>query len=219
MSKKILITGATGMIGGLILESALKDTLITEVISIVRKKSGVSHPKLKEVIISNFLDYSSIEELLIEIDAVYYCLGVYTGKAPRDEFRKITVDYPAALANKLIEYSPQANFCLLSGQGADRSEKSALMFAKDKGAIENLLSSLGLRAFYAFRPAYIYPVIPRNEPNFTYRLFRIFYPIVRLLGKNFSIRSTDLANAMYKVGLEGAQKEVLENRDIVRMSE
>jgi len=219
MSKKILITGATGMIGGLILESALKDNLITEVVSIVRKKSGVSHQKLKEVIISNFLDYSNIGDSLIDIDAVYYCLGVYTGKAPRDEFRKITVDFPAALATKLIKYSPQVNFCLLSGQGADRSEKSALMFAKDKGAIENLLSRLGFGAFYTFRPAYIYPVTPRNEPNFTYRLFRMFYPIVRLLGNNFSIRSTELAKAMYKVGLEGAHKEVLENRDIVRMSE
>ncbi len=218
MSKKILITGATGMIGGLILESALKDTLITEVISIVRKKSGVSHPKLKEVIISNFLDYSSIGELLKDIDAVYYCLGVYTGKAPRDEFRKITVDYPAALAKTIATHSIQATFCLLSGQGADRSEKSSLMFAKDKGVIENLLSGLGFKAFYAFRPSYIYPVTPRTEPNFAYKFFRTIYPLVRLLGKNFSIRSTELASAMYRVGLVGAEKEVLENRDIISLA-
>ena len=149
MSKKILITGATGMIGGLILETALKDDRISEVISIVRKKTTVSHTKIKELIISDFLDYTSIESLFHNIDAVYYCLGVYTGKAPREEFRKITVDYPAAQAKAVIKHSPQANFCLLSGQGADRSEKSSLMFAKDKGVIETILSGLGFRAFYA----------------------------------------------------------------------
>jgi uncharacterized protein YbjT (DUF2867 family) len=218
MSKKILITGATGMIGGLILEIALKDDLVSEVVSIVRKKSTVSHPKLKEVIISDFLDYHSIEDSLHNIDAVYYCLGVYTGKASRDEFRKITVDYPAALAKELVRYSPKAIFCLLSGQGADRSEKSSLMFAKDKGAIENLLSGLGFKAFYTFRPSYIYSVTLRNEPNFIYKLMRVIYPLVRLLGKNFSIRSTVLANAMYKVGLEGTDKEVLENKDITQLA-
>lgn len=217
MSKKILITGATGMIGGLILETALKDDRISEVISIVRKKTTVSHTKIKELIISDFLDYTSIESLFHNIDAVYYCLGVYTGKAPREEFRKITVEYPAALAKAVIKHSPQANFCLLSGQGADRSEKSSLMFAKDKGVIETILSGLGFRAFYAFRPAYIYPVTPRNEPNLGYKFFRIIYPIVKLFGKNYSIRSTDLANAMYIVGLEGGQKEILENSDIIQL--
>lgn len=218
MSKKILITGATGMIGGLILESALKDDQLIDVLSIVRKKSGISHQKLKEVIITDFLDYSAIEDLLKNIDAVYYCLGVYTGKAPRDEFRKITVDYPAALARTIFKHSPQANFCLLSGQGADRSEKSSLMFAKDKGEIENILSGLGFKAFYAFRPSYIYPVTPRKEPNFAYTFFRGLYPLVRILGKNFSIRSTALALVMYKVGLVGAEKEVLENRDIIALA-
>lgn len=217
MSKKILITGATGMIGGLILDSALKDDQVTEVISIVRRKSTVSHPKLKEAIVTDFLDYSSIEPSFNNIDAVFYCLGVYTGKAPRNEFRKITVDYPAALAKSLGMYSPQANFCLLSGQGADRSEKSSLMFAKDKGAIENLLSGSGFKAFYTFRPSYIYPVTPRNEPNFTYRLFRLIYPLVRLLGKNYSIQSSELAAVMYKVGLSGTDKEILENRDIINL--
>ena len=167
MSKKILLTGATGMIGGLVLDIALKDGQISEVVSLVRKPSSVKNPKLKEIIVSDFLDYSSIESQLEAVDVVFYCLGVYTGKAAKDEFRKITVDFPAALAKAVIQHSPNARFCLLSGQGADRTEKSAIQFAKDKGAIENILSGMGFAGFYSLRPSYIYPVTPRKEPNFT----------------------------------------------------
>ena len=116
------------------------------------------------------------------------------------------------------KYSPQARFCLLSGQGADRSETSRMMFAKDKGIVENKLASMGFRSFHAFRPAYIYPVTPRQEPNLMYRVSRMIYPIIRLLGPKLSIRSTDLAKALFLTGLNGGPKEILENEDILKVS-
>lgn len=152
------------------------------------------------------------------VDAAMFCIGVYTGAVSREEFRRITVDLPMAFARNLHQYSPQAIFCLLSGAGADRTEQSRFMFAKDKGAVENQLSALGFGAFHTFRPGYIYPVTSREEPNWSYRIFRVLYPLVRLMGPNSSIRSTELAQGMYQVAVEGAAaEEILENRDILAL--
>lgn len=217
MGKKVLITGATGMIGGLVLDHCLQSQDISKVISLVRRATGKTHPKLQEVIIEDFLNLDEDADYLESIDVVYYCLGVYTGAVNRELFREITVDYPDALANVLIKNNPTLSFCLLSGAGADRAEKSRMMFAKDKGIIENLLSSKGFRAFHAFRPGYIYPVTPRSEPNISYRLMRALYPVIKLFGKNASIRSSDLACLMFRVGLEGCVLEILENIDIQKV--
>lgn len=214
MGKKVIITGATGMVGGEALKLILADKSIDKVISITRRKSALKHPKLEEHVHDNFLDYTSLKDALVNVDTVLYCLGAYTGAIPKNKFRQITVDYPKELVKELVKLSPDARFCLLSGAGADRSEKSRMQFARDKGAIENFISNSALE-FYTFRPGYIYPVEPRKEPNFMYRISRFLYPVFRLLGKNASIKSTELAQAMVNVGLNGAPKEILENRDIL----
>ncbi|MEM8522999.1 MAG: NAD(P)H-binding protein [Bacteroidota bacterium] len=211
----ILLAGATGMVGSLILEYALASPDIAKVTTLVRKATRNQHPKLNEVIIANFKDYSNQTALFENIDAAYFCVGVYTGQVKDDLFREITLDYSVAFAKAVERNSPNATLCLLSGAGADRTEKSRMAFAKYKGMSENQLSAMNLGAFYAFRPGYIYPVTPRNEPNMMYRVSRALYPLVRLFGKNASIKSTELASAMFKVGLNGARKGILENRDIL----
>ena len=113
-------------------------------------------------------DYKEIEEYLSDIDIVYYCLGVYTGSVNKEMFIKLTLDFPLELAQVLITKSPNCRFCLLSGQGADRTEDSQVLFAKYKGMIENKISALGFKSFHSFRPAYIYPVNKRKEPNIAY---------------------------------------------------
>ena len=135
----------------------------------------------------------------------------------RETLRQITVEYPDRLASVVAKNSKNARFCLLSGAGADRTGKSRTAFAQDKGAIENQLSAKGLGGFHSFRPGYIYPVVPRQEPGFGYRLMRWIYPVIRLFGDGASIQSTQLAEAMFKVGMSGHPLEVLENRDIVRI--
>ncbi|MBE7635287.1 NAD(P)H-binding protein [Sneathiella sp. P13V-1] len=215
MPNKVLITGATGMIGGLVLDLCLETSEIKEVISLVRRPSGISHPKLHEIVVKDFLDLASHLENLKNVDLVFYCLGAYTGSGTSEELRRITVDMPAHLAETLILVNAHPTFCLLSGAGADRTEKSRMAFARDKGAIENILSNSDLAAFYSLRPSYIYPVTPRTEPNFSYRLTRSLYPLIRLLGNKHSIPSTDLAAAMVKVGLHGHDTEILENKDIL----
>jgi len=212
---KVLITGATGMVGSLVLQNCLENNQVDKVVCLTRRSTNIKHAKLDEIIVDDFLALDEQAPYFEDLDAVYYCLGVYTGAVGRDEFRTVTVDYTEVLASIIAVKSPQARFCLLSGGGADRTEKSRMAFAKDKGAIENRLSKMRLGEFYAFRPGYIYPVTSREEPNFSYRLSRWFYPIIRLFGKKFSIRSTDLAQAIVRTGLVGHKLEILENRDIV----
>ncbi|HEX5169174.1 MAG TPA: hypothetical protein VFW11_08355, partial [Cyclobacteriaceae bacterium] len=173
--------------------------------------------KLKEIVLSDFTDYSAIASSLRNIDVAYFCVGVYTGAVPDAEFKKITVDYTLKFADAVKENSPNATLCFLSGEGADRSEKSRLSFARYKGMAENYLISKSFRQLYIFRPGYIYPVEKRKEPNFGYKLYRALYPLIALFGSGFSIKSTELGEAMFKTGLHGTGKSTLENADILNL--
>jgi nucleoside-diphosphate-sugar epimerase len=212
--KKVVITGSTGMVGSLVLGSCLRNDEISEVISLVRKPTTLVHPKYKELVVDDFLNYDKYVNFFNEVDIIFYCLGVYTGALPADAFRKVNYDYPLNLAKAIYISSPKATFCLLSGQGADRTEKSKMQFARDKGAIENALSAMQFRSFYSFRPGYIYPTNKRQEPNFFYTLSRFLYPIIKLLGNNLSITDKQLAATIFLVGMNGYSKEILENADM-----
>lgn len=212
---KVIITGATGMIGNIVLQYCIASEEITEIVSIVRKPSGILHPKLKEIVHTNFINYDGLEASFSGIDIAYFCIGVYTGAVSDSQFKEITVDYTKAFADKLKTHSPQATCCFLSGAGADPQEKSNTAFAKYKGIAENDLIKQNFRQLFIFRPAYIYPVEKRKEPNLAYRLFRYLYPLIQLFGKNVSIKSTDLGEAIYKAGLQAPSKTILENKDIL----
>lgn len=215
MGKRVLITGASGMVGALVMKHCLESNEISEVVSLVRRPGRVKHDKLTEIVVDDWLALPVDEQVFTDLDICFYCQGVYTGAVPPEEFRKITVDYPLVLGQKLKSKSPALVFCLLSGSGADRTEKSRVMFARDKGAAENGLLEINFNSFYAFRPGYIYPVEKRKEPNFMYRMSRWLYPLFRLMGKNASIKSTELAQAMFEVGMTGYTADALENKDIL----
>lgn len=202
------------MVGSLVLDECLESSDVHEVISLVRKPTSITHHKLKEVVISDFTDYSSHSSLFKGVDAAIFCIGVYTGQVADDQFKKITVDYAVQFAIELKNNSPAARYCLLSGAGADRTEKSRTSFARYKGMAENQIAATGL-AFHTFRPGYIYPVSPRKSPNLMYRVSRALYPLIRLFGENMSIKSTELAKAIFKVAMQGTDKMVLENKDIL----
>ena len=214
--KNVLIAGASGMIGNLILETCLESSDVSSVKSLVRRHSSIEHLKLQETIIDDFSDFKCHQAVFQNIDAAFFCIGVYTGQVPKDQFKLITVNYAVAFAEAIKHQSPKANLCLLSGAGADRTEKSRTAFAKFKGIAENKISDLGLN-FYSFRPAYIYPVTPRKEPNLMYRVSRVLYPLIKLFGKNASIKSTELAEAMFKVGIHGGEKDIYENKEILEI--
>ena len=217
MGKKIIITGATGMIGSLILEHCLNSREVSQVMSLVRRESGIVDEKLHEVIVRDFLNLNKHESHFDSIDVVYYCLGTYTESVDQELFRETTVDYPEMLARTLIKKNPDLTFCLLSGYGADRTEQSWITFNKHKGVIENRLSSMGFRSFYTFRPGYIYPVIKRQEPNFAYVIMRYLYMMTKPFCGKIAIKSNELAQVMFQVGINGCNAEILENKDIVKL--
>jgi len=218
--KRLLLVGATGMVGGYVLRDALENAAVGRVTAIVRRKLGTSHPKLQEILHPDFADCSSLSQALSGQDAVVFCLGTYTGVVSDAELRRVTVDYTIEFARVLRGSSPSAAFSFLSGSGADPTGKSRIAFARYKGEAENGLLAAGFPSVYLFRPAYIYPVEPRKEPNFSYRLLRGIYPAFRVLFPNQVIRADDLARAMVDVVVRGTGERagmVFENRDILAM--
>jgi uncharacterized protein YbjT (DUF2867 family) len=220
--RRLVIVGATGMVGGYALRYGLDDPAVGRVTAIGRSKTGISHSKLEEVLHRDFADCSTLAEVLSGQDAAIFCLGAYTGAVSDAQLRTITVDYTIEFARVLRGSSPDAVFSFLSGSGADQTGRSRIAFARYKGEAEKALLAAGFPSVYLFRPAYIYPVEPRREPNVSYRLMRAIYPAFRLLFPNQVIRADDLARAMVDVGLRGAGErggQVLENRDIRAMIE
>jgi uncharacterized protein YbjT (DUF2867 family) len=220
VTKRLVIVGATGMVGRHALRFALEDSDVAGVTSIARRRLGISHPKLKEVLHSNFADCSTLAGTLSGQDAAVFCLGTYTGVVPDAELRTITVDYTIEFARVFHGSSPEAAFSFLSGNGADPTGRSRIPYARYKGQAEKALLAAGFSRVSLFRPAYIYPVEPRKEPNVSYRVLRALYPAFRVLFPNQVIRADDLARVMVDVAVRGTSQRagpVLENRDIRAM--
>ena len=219
--KRLVIVGATGMVGGYALRYALDHPAVGATTAIGRKPTGLAHQKLNEVLHQDFSDCSALAGVLSDQDAAVFCLGAYTGGVPDAELRRITVDYAVEFARVLSGSSPNAAFAFLSGGGADPTGRSRLAFARYKGEAERVLSAVGFPHVYIFRPAYIYPVQPRREPNFSYRLLRALYPAFRVLFPNQVIPADDVARTMVDIAVRGTGEGrtlVLENRDIRRLS-
>src|SRR6266852_3182339 len=212
--KRLVIVGATGMVGGYALRYALDHPGVGRVTAIGRRKLSLSHPKLTQVQHPDFADCSALSETLSGQDAAIFCLGTYTGAVSDAELRKTTVDYTVEFARVLHGSSPGATFSFLSGSGADPTGQSRIAFARYKGQAENALRAAGFPRVYIFRPAYIYPIEPRKEPNLGYRVLRGIYPAFRVLFPNQVIRADDLARAMVDIAVRGTDEPggiVLEN--------
>jgi uncharacterized protein YbjT (DUF2867 family) len=208
------------MAGGYALRYALNHPAVGRVTAIGRRKFGISHANLDEVLHRDFADCSALGEALSGQDAAVFCLGAYTGAVPNAELRKITVDYTVEFARVFRRSSPGAAFSFLSGSGADPTGRSRIAFARYKGEAEKALLAAGFPRVYIFRPAYIYPVEPRKEPNISYRLLRAIYPAFRVLFPNQVIPADDLARAMVDVAIRETREiggQVFENLDIRAM--
>src|SRR6201997_5179611 len=215
--RRLVIVGATGMVGGYALRYALKHPRVKFATAIARRKLDLPHPKLNQVVHQNFADCSALSEVVSNHDAAIFCLGAYTGAVTDAELRTITVDYTVEFARVLHVSSPGAAFSFLSGSGADPSGRSRMPFARYKGEAEKALLAAGFPRAYIFRPAYIYPVEPRKEPNFGYRLLRAIYPAFQMLFPNQVIPADDLARAIVDAAVSRKREResvVLENREI-----
>jgi uncharacterized protein YbjT (DUF2867 family) len=219
---RLMVAGATGMVGGLVLRESLARAEVTRVTTVGRRPTGVADPRLREVVHADSADYRTVAEAFQGQDAALFCLGTYTGAVPDAELRRVTVDYAVAFAETLYAGSPGATFALLSGHGADPSGRSRIAFARYKGEAERTLLAVGFPRVYFFRAGYIYPVTPRREPNVGYRILRALYPLLRMVYPNLGVSSEDLARAMVRTVVEGPDTHpgpVLENRDIRSLAE
>lgn len=217
-NKRLEIVGASGMVGGYALRYSLENSAVASVLAIGRRQLGISHPKLTEVLHRDFNDCSPLAEALSGQDAAIFCLGAYTGTVSDEQLRTVTVDFPVEFARVLHLGSSGSAFSFLSGSGADATGRSRMAFARYKGEAEAALLKRGFPHVYIFRPAYIYPVEPRKEPNLSYRILRAIYPVFRTLFPNQVIPADDLGRAMVAaVLLDKKQGPVFENRDIRAM--
>ncbi len=153
----LILFGATGMIGQGALIECLDDPSVKSVLAVVRRATGKAHPKLRELVLPDFTDYSSVEAELRGYDGALFCLGVSASGLSEADYRHITLDYTLAAARVLCRLNPEMRFIYVSGQGTDSSEKGRMMWARIKGHTENELMKLPFKA-YMFRPGYIQPV-------------------------------------------------------------
>jgi len=216
--KKIIITGASGMVGNVILRECLDSEMVSEVTVLVRRSLEINHPKLKEIIRKDFLNFSDTKEHFAGKDIAYFCIGAYTGAVPDDQFKIITVDMAQIFADAVMEGNSDITFCLLSGAGADPQEKSRVAFARYKGMAENYLIAKDFKNLNIFRPGYIYPVKKRAAPNLMYSVSRRLYPLLKNVMSGAVITSEELGKAMFKAGIEGANHGILENTEIKKLN-
>jgi uncharacterized protein YbjT (DUF2867 family) len=211
---KVILFGATGMIGQAALRECLLDPSMTAVLSIGRSTTGKRDPKLRELMHSDLTDLSSIETELSGYDACFYCLGISSIGMTETAYRRITYDMPLAAAQTLMRDNPGMTFIYVSGNGADPTESGKTMWARIKGAAENALLRLPLKTF-VFRPAFVQPLNGIGSKskwiNAIYTLFSPLAPLLMRLIPNYATTTTDIGRAMIGVARNGAPTRILES--------
>ena len=211
---KVIVTGATGMVGEGVLHQCLQHNNISEVLVINRKFCGVNHPKLKEIIHTNFLDLSAIESQLSNYDACFFCLGVSSLGMKEEEYTKLTYTLTMHVAQTLARLNNTMIFCYISGAATDSTEQGKLMWARVKGKTENDLMKLPFKQVYNFRPAIIQPIKGAKNTLKLYKYFGWLLPVIKTLMPNYISRLDELGDAMINAATKGYEKNILEVKDI-----
>ncbi|MEM7157067.1 MAG: NAD(P)H-binding protein [Myxococcota bacterium] len=218
---KIVLFGATGMIGAGALIECLEDPEVDEVLAIVRRPTGRTHDKLVELVHDDFLDYSSVEDQLRGYDACLYCLGVSAGGMSEDEYRRITLDFTVAAGEALVRLNPQMRMCFISGAGT--TEQSRQMWARVKAEAENAMLALPWKSAHMFRPA---GIEPRKGVKSGVTSYRVMYaligwslPLLRKVMPSMVTTTEILGQALIRVARDGHAKPILEGLDINEVGE
>ena len=218
MGVKVIITGATGMVGEGVLHECLQHRDIEKVLIINRRPSGVTHPKLQEIIHANFFDLSSIENELVGYDACFFCLGVSSLRMKESKYYHLTFSLTLNFARTLLSINPDSVFCYVSGAGTDSSEVGRSMWARIKGKTENHLILLGFRDAYMFRPGFVFPTPGMKNTLKAYRYVNWMYPTLRRFFPKYVCTLQELGHAMINSTTKSFEKSVLEVTDIVEMA-
>ena len=215
---KVVVFGATGMVGQGALRECLLDPGVERVLAVVRTPSGRKHEKLRELVLRDFTDFSAVEGELVGYDACFFCLGVTSAGLSEDAYRRVTYDIAMAAARTLARLDPGMTFIFVSGAGADSTGQGRVMWARVKGQTENAVLELPFKAAYVFRPAFIQPlhgITSRTKMyRITYAVMAPLYPVLKTLAPGHVTTTERIGRAMIRVARQGASKRVLESRDI-----
>ena len=205
------------MVGTGVLIECLEDTRVSEVLVVGRTPCGVAHPKVREVIRSDFFDFTDLRPALAGYDACFFCLGVSAAGKTEAAYYHLTYDLTIAAAEAIAAVNSGLTFCYVSGEGTDSSEHGRVMWARVKGKTENQLLRMPFKA-YMFRPGYIHPLKGVRSKTAMYRaaaaVFRVLYPLLRIVAARYVTTSVNVGRAMINVAATGYAKPVLENPDI-----
>jgi hypothetical protein len=220
MTEKItaILTGATGMVGEGVLHECLQHPSVSAVLVINRKPCGVVHPKLKEIIHTDFYDFSTIESQLSRYNACFFCLGMSSVGMNEANFTKGAYTLTMHVATTLCRLNPDMTFCYISGAGTDSTEKGKQMWARVKGKTENDLMKLPFKAVYNFRPGYMQPTPGLKNTLPYYKYLSWLYPILRPIASKYMSTLKEMGLAMINSVLKGYDKQILEVKDIIQLA-
>lgn len=215
---KVILFGATGMVGQGVLRECLLAGDVDSVLAIVRTATGQQHAKLQEIVRTDLVDLSPIENRLAGFDACFFCLGVSAAGMSEQDYRRITYELTVTVAEALARLNPAMTFIYVSGAGTDSTERSRMMWARVKGRTENDLLKMPFRAAYMFRPGYIQPLHGiRTKTKWYGALYAVMgplYPIWKRLLPKYVTTTECVGRAMLNVVRHGTPKRFLENQDI-----
>jgi len=215
---KVILLGATGMVGQGVLRECLLDPEVEIVLTIGRNASQQHHEKMREIVHTDLSDLSAIEGSLSGYDACFFCLGVSAAGMSEEAYRRVTYDLTISVATTLAKLNPKMTFVYVSGAGTDGTERGRMMWARVKGKTENALLQMPFRAVYMFRPGYIQPLHGIRAKTRWYRaayaLVGPFYPLWKRLFPKYVTTTECVGRAMLNVAKRGASRSVLENQDI-----
>jgi uncharacterized protein YbjT (DUF2867 family) len=211
---KIIVTGATGLVGAEVVRQAILDNAITEITALVRKPLEFQHPKVKTILHENFLDYTTLTEEFKRYDACLWCLGISQSQVNKEQYVNITYNYAVEAAKAMLKANPTIHFIFLSGMGADSMEKSKTLFARIKGKTENELLKMPFKKFHIVRPGGIQPIHKNKNTSLLNKIMIPIFPIFKLLMPGSVITSVELAKVMLHIAKNGAPKQLMENLDL-----
>ena len=215
---RVIVTGATGMVGEGVLNECLQNINVNEVLVINRRTCGITHPKLKEIIHDNFYDLSAIKNQLVNYDACFFCLGVSSVWIKEPEFYRLTYTLTMHVAQTLCALNPAMIFCYISGAGTDSTEKGKRMWARVKGKTENDLMKLPFKQVYNFRPGVLQPGKDFKNTLTFYKYLGWLLPVIRTLAPAWICSLKELGTAMINAATKGYEKQILEVKDILLLS-
>lgn len=218
MGLKVIITGATGMVGEGVMQECIDSPAVEKILLVNRRTAGVSHPKVTEVLHSNFNDISAVINKLTGYNACYFCAGVSSLGKKEAEYYAATYTLTINFAESLSAVNPGMVFCYVSGAGTDSTEKGKLMWARVKGKTENDLLRLPFKAVYNFRPAFMKPRKDAKHVKRALKVIASLYPVVKALFPKYVLTLAEVGKAMINVTLNGYSSPTIEVSDIAELS-